>query len=211
MKLIIITSPTYIVGEAFLIEKLLSLGIDRVHIRKPSYTEKDTIKLLLKISPIFYHRIVLHDYHYLALKYNNIGGIHINKRNPVVPNGYKGKVTASCHSLKEVSILKNKYNYVFLSPIFNSISKQGYKSAFTHEELLEANKNRIIDEKVYALGGVTQKLLRNVHDYGFGGAALLGDIWNRVAQKDFDNYILQIICTAKDLCKGNVSTTIGQH
>jgi thiamine-phosphate pyrophosphorylase len=66
---------------------------------------------------------------------------------------------------------------VSLSPIYDSISKQGYRAAFTREELLKAAQDGIIDNKVYALGGVTFSRLEEVKALGFGGAMILGDAW----------------------------------
>ena len=99
----------------------------------------------------------------------------------------------SCHSLEEVDIKKDMADYVFLSPIFNSISKSGYNSAFSKEELHNAMKQGKIDNKVIALGGVSSANIDTVKDLGFGGAALLGDIWDRTESPDFDKHIKAII------------------
>ena len=45
------------------------------------------------------------------------------------------------------------------------------------------------DKKVIALGGVSLANIETVKDLGFGGAALLGDIWYRTESLDFDEYI----------------------
>ncbi|MDD6809054.1 MAG: thiamine phosphate synthase, partial [Bacteroidales bacterium] len=47
-------------------------------------------------------------------------------------------LSVSCHSLEELSAHKAKFDYLFLSPIFDSISKKGYSGRFTREQLLEA-------------------------------------------------------------------------
>jgi hydroxymethylpyrimidine kinase/phosphomethylpyrimidine kinase len=73
---------------------------------------------------------------------------------------------------------KNRCDYVTLSPIFDSISKAGYRSAFTREEIAEAARKGIIDEKVMALGGVTFNKMKEVTAMGFGGGMILGDAWN---------------------------------
>ena len=79
--------------------------------------------------------------------------------------------------MEEVIERKPTMNYVFLSPIFDSISKQGYRSAFDHATLKKAAHEGIIDHKVVALGGVTRQRISLLAEYGFGGAAMLGDIW----------------------------------
>jgi thiamine-phosphate pyrophosphorylase len=64
-----------------------------------------------------------------------------------------------------------------LSPIFDSISKQGYHAAFTCKQIEEARLQGLIDERVMALGGVTFSKIEEVKQMGFGGAMILGDAW----------------------------------
>lgn len=61
-----------------------------------------------------------------------------------------------------------------MSPIYDSISKEGYNSPYTAEELRQAGKDKIIDGKVMALGGITPENILEVKDFGFGGAVVLG-------------------------------------
>ena len=188
MKIIAITTPNFIECEASVIPHLLQLGIDLVHIRKPSATSEQMALLLDSLPTWCYDQLVVHDCLELANKYN-LKGVHLNRRNHTVPDNFKGSVSMSCHSLEEVEIKKDMADYVFLSPIFNSISKNGYNSAFNKEELHNAMKQGTIDKKVIALGGVSLANIETVKDLGFGGAALLGDIWYRTESPDFDEYI----------------------
>ena len=188
MKIIAITTPNFIECEASVIPHLLQLGIDLVHIRKPSATSEQMALLLDSLPTWCYDQLVVHDCLELANKYN-LKGVHLNRRNHTVPDNFKGSVSMSCHSLEEVEIKKDMADYVFLSPIFNSISKNGYNSAFSKEELHNAMKQGTIDKKVIALGGVSLANIETVKDLGFGGAALLGDIWYRTESLDFDEYI----------------------
>ncbi len=192
MKIIVITTPNFIKGEEFVIPHLLQLGVDIVHIRKPSAMREQLALLLDSLPKWCYDRLVVHDCLELANEYH-LRGIHLNRRNHVIPDNFKGSVSMSCHSLEEVDIKKDMADYVFLSPIFNSISKSGYNSAFSKEELHNAMKQGTIDHKVIALGGVSAANIDTVKDLGFGGAALLGDIWDRTESPDFDKHIKAII------------------
>lgn len=176
MKLIVITHPEHLPGEEKLITALFETGLERLHLRKPTYTRSETEKLLQAIPFEYYSRIVLHDYHTLALQYA-LGGIHLNARNPLEPKEYVGGISCSCHSLGEVRERKNRMDYVFLSPIFDSISKQSYVSGYTDLMLREASNAGIIDEKVVALGGILPERIDYLNEIGFGGAAALGVIW----------------------------------
>ena len=95
-----------------------------------------------------------------------------------MPDGWQGHVSRSCHSLEEVKQYKNACDYVFLSPIFDSVSKQGYVSAFAYETLKQASGDGIIDGKVVALGGVTPDKISRLRSLNFGGAAMLGCVNN---------------------------------
>ena len=106
-------------------------------------------------------------------------GIHLNTRNPKEPHDYSGHISCTCHSLDEVQNKKHFYDYLFLSPIYNCITKSGVTSGFTAEELRQAGKSKIIDSKVMALGGITPDNILEIKNYGFGGAVVMGDLWNK--------------------------------
>lgn len=192
MEIIVITTPNFIKGEESVIPHLLQLGVDIVHIRKPSATREQLALLLDSLPKWCYDRLVVHDCLELANEYH-LRGIHLNRRNHAIPDNFTGSLSMSCHSLEEVEIKKDMAEYVFLSPIFNSISKSGYNSAFSKEELHNAIKQGTIDHKVIALGGVSATNIDTVKDLGFGGAALLGDIWDKTELPDFDEYIKSLI------------------
>lgn len=180
MKTIAITQSFFFAQEAAAINSLLASGdIDLLHLRKPSSTADDCRRLLDHIAPEWRSRIVTHDHLGLCAEYG-LHGIHLNSRNHTIPCGHRGTVSCSCHSLEEVTQRKRQMDYVFLSPIFDSISKQGYQSAFSDDTLRLAAAEGIIDRKVVALGGVTHSLIPLLKEYGFGGAAMLGDIWRNM-------------------------------
>lgn len=174
---IVITLPDFFVGEADRIADLLISGkADLVHLRKPGCTCDALEDLIKSIPSSLYGRLVLHDHHAMALKYG-LYGVHLNSRNPIPPKGWTGNVSRSCHSLEEVKLWKERCNYVSLSPIFDSISKRGYNSAFSTEEIADAFAQGIIDSKVLALGGVTFGRIDEVEKMGFGGGMILGEAW----------------------------------
>lgn len=178
MKLIVITTPTFFIEEDQIITALFKEGLDYLHLRKPN-TEPIYSERLLSLIPEQYHkRIVVHDHFYLKDEFN-LMGIHLNHRNPGIPDKYKGHISCSCHSIEEVKRRKGICSYVFMSPVFDSISKSNYNSAYTKEEIASASKSGIIDRKVIALGGINKENLHQIKEFGFGGAALLGDIWNK--------------------------------
>jgi len=164
-----------VINEASIITALFSNGLELLHIRKPFNTITDTEELITNIPKEFHNRIVIHQ-HYQLTNYFALKGIH-KKSNTKENISEYNIISTSCHSFAELSS-KNDYQYVFLSPIFNSISKDGYKSQFTFEELKEAKKEGVIDSKVIALGGINPQNIGIVKELGFGGVAILGYIWD---------------------------------
>lgn len=174
---IVITSDHHVDNEAQRIRELLCERFDILHLRKPQWTIDECRRLLDEIDSNLYNRIVIHDFYELYTEYN-LRGIHLTGRNPEIPAGITPKhISCSCHSLEEVSQRKPNMNYVFLSPIFDSISKHGYKSPFPYETLKEASSQGIIDSKVMALGGINDERIEIIREIGFGGYAMLGNIW----------------------------------
>ena len=178
MKLIAITSPEFFPGEALRIARLLEGDFSLVHLRKPHADIGDCRTLLDRLPEWCWPRIVLHD-HFDLIHHYPLGGLHLNGRNPVPPARYYGQLSCSCHSLDEVAARKQEMDYVLLSPIFDSISKKGYASAFSPSQLEEAASQGIIDHRVVALGGVTLDKLPLMESWHFGGAAMLGSIWQQ--------------------------------
>ena len=188
MKWIVITSPDFVSGEALFIDRLFGHGLDLLHLRKPSSTIEACRELLRQIPERWHSRIVLHDHFPLTGEFH-LHGVHLNRRCPHAPDGYMGSISCSCHSLEEVAKKKPTSDYVFLSPIFNSISKAGYEAAFSTAALQHAAEEGIIDAKVYALGGVSKEHIAQLKELSFGGAAFLGDVWRRMDDPTVDVYL----------------------
>ncbi|MCI1646977.1 MAG: thiamine phosphate synthase [Bacteroides sp.] len=178
MKLIVVTTPTFFVEEDKIITALFEEGLDILHLRKPETPAMYSERLLTLIPEKYHRRIVTHEHFYLKEEFN-LMGIHLNIRNPKEPHDYSGHVSCSCHSVEEVKNKKHFYDYVFMSPIYDCITKVGMLSGYTAEDLRQANKEKIIDNKVMALGGINMDNILEIKDFGFGGAVVLGDLWNK--------------------------------
>lgn len=179
MKLILMTTPYFFVEESKILNALFDEGLELLHLRKPDTDPVLSERLLRLIDEPYRGRIVTHDHFYLKKEYG-LRGIHLNHRNPEPPKGYRGHLSCSCHTVEEVKAYKKRCDYVFLSPIFQSISKAGYSSPFTPDDLKRLAEEKVIDRKVMALGGIDLEGIAKVKALGFGGAVVLGNIWNRI-------------------------------
>jgi thiamine-phosphate pyrophosphorylase len=89
----------------------------------------------------------------------------------------------SAHSFEELKKMENR-EIVLLGPVFDSISKHGYKSKFSKDELkagITEWREFIGSQgktKLYALGGIDAENISELEELGFDGAAVLGGVWN---------------------------------
>ena len=154
MKWIVITPPQFLPNEATFINLMFTHGLDVLHLRKPHASATDCEQLLQQIDSQWLPQVVVHDHFDLCRQYG-LMGVHLNQRNPQPPIQHQGSISRSCHSLSEVKQYSATCQYVTLSPIFNSISKQGYQAAFSQQALTEATQQGIVNDKVIALGGIS--------------------------------------------------------
>lgn len=153
----------------------LDCGIDRIHLRKPRASAAELQDLVLQIPQRLHARLSLHSHHQLVERFPDLR-IHLNARNPLPPAGLLTPFSRSCHSFEELAAAP-RAEYSFLSPIFNSISKSGYSSAFPADALERASRSGIINSSVTALGGIVPEYIPRLIELGFGGAAMLGYLW----------------------------------
>ena len=175
---IAITPPEIFQNEAESIKNILDDDkSDFVHLRHPDEAKEDIRQILLDLPEIYRHKITLHD-HFSLVEEGLCGGFQLNSRNCMAPDILKGcsrriRISLSCHSLEEIKkIHDSRFSYVTLSPIYNSISKRGYNSAFNESELQSGLAGCNIP--VIALGGVTPDKFAILKSIGFKGAAMLG-------------------------------------
>ena len=173
--------------EREMIISILSRGeADIIHVRHPEASEDRMRKFLREFPDVFLNRITLHDNFRLVSEFN-VGGIHLNSRNPVITDdilalieSHNLRLSRSCHSFEEISDIctcrnSKLYKYVTLSPIFDSISKIGYKSAFSLSQLKMNIPLYPID--IIALGGIRESHWALLKSIGFKGAAMLGNFF----------------------------------
>ena len=187
MKFIVISSSSIHKGETELVSELFDNGLEIFHLRKPR-VEKAKMKAYLdEIPNKYYDRIVLHSNYSLAASYK-LGGIHLSRRTRrkklrtwfevmwLKMRHSAIRISTSFHSIETLSKSGTKYEYVFLSPIFNSISKDKAQAKFVGPNLSAVFDNSA--QKVIALGGIEASKIEEVGQMGFSGAAALGAIWS---------------------------------
>jgi thiamine-phosphate pyrophosphorylase len=215
VKLIVISAPEKVENEHDLINALFEQGLKCFHLRKPRYTLDDMQNFLKAIHPEYIRRIRVHSNYELIGKYN-LAGIHLTgdylksmsedslKEIYNVARKKNLKVSTSVHSLEDLSNLSFKYDYVFLSPVFDSISKEGYKSKLPHSkiaEFLSDLKNNKVRTEVIALGGIDQNKIEKIIEMNFDGAAILGAIWSDYSKSGNISGAIEVFNEIKVKCQ----------
>ena len=153
--------------------------------------------LLKEIEPQYYTKIIIHQYPELLSQYT-LMGYHLKEtiRQQMSPQTLaitvdeikenKQLIGSSIHKKVVLENISSPLDYVFLSPVFSSISKPNYHPS-------EDWQVRPADYpfKLIALGGIEVHNLLQVKAKGFKEVAFLGAVWGDLTNI-VDNY--QLLC-----------------
>lgn len=171
--MIVISSPIAIANEIEVIQNLFQEGMNRFHIRKPNLSIYEVEKFVKAIGLEYLDKMVFHNF---SLENCRCPNHHISDWQNVDCNLFQEKRrSTSTHAIVEFNQLSKEWEYAFLSPVFESISKEGYGKNST---ILDTITNRTnFNTKLIALGGIKENNIKIALDSGFDSVALLGTIW----------------------------------
>lgn len=172
--------PKVVLNEAARINLLMEREYDVFHLRKPDWTKEQVKDLLSQLDQNVLKRTALHQHYDLAVEFG-IQRLHFNSSKRLNLSSeelqemkWKDAIfSTSAHSVEEYLSLPAVFDYTFLSPVFDSISKEDYKA----NRFNLSKKNPHVD--VIALGGVNFKNVQLINQMGFDGCAFLGSIWKK--------------------------------
>ena len=175
MKIIVISPDALDLREIPAMEGLFAAGLERYHVRKPSWPLPETEAWLRALPVNWRPRLVLHQHHELV-KILGLGGRHEKGESQRAAGPSR-----SCHDLASLRRYLRAFDQVLFGPVFSSITKPGYAppADFPWKELTSILEGRGSQEKaeVLAIGGVTADRLERCHELGFEGAAVMGAVW----------------------------------
>lgn len=181
-QLIVISHADMLPGEAAIIQQLFAEGLALFHLRKPEADEQAMRQLIAAIPAVYHNRIVMHGFFHLMEEYH-IHRWHFREQHRLAATaaelaqlkekGYT--LSTSVHEPETLQQLPPCFSYTFFSPVFDSISKQGYKG-IARDDFYLHNEQKAV--QVIALGGIDAKNIQLLPSMNFDGAALLGAIWN---------------------------------
>jgi len=183
-QIVVLSPEKDIPNELEILHQLFEEGLEYYHFRKPQKNLKEHADYLSKIDQKFHSRIVTHLYHELLNDFD-LKGIHFQEQQRrdklekgQTLNDYLSElsiskkeltISSSFHEPEELEKCDIDFDYHFLSPVFSSISKQGYEG-----KGFDVNH---ISKKVIGMGGVTSENLKEFNRLGFKGVGVLGGIW----------------------------------
>lgn len=171
--LVLLTSEESIQNEDKVLNSLFEFGLERLHIRKPFHANEDYERLIKRLSPDFYPKVFLHEHHHLVDKYH-LGGKHYRKKDALTIFNDKYPKSTGVHSIDELLEKEMHYNHLFVSPIFDSISKIGY-TAKTNLSITGLPSD--VQNKCIALGGINASNIDKAKKMGYNHFAVLGAVW----------------------------------
>ncbi|MEW6469282.1 MAG: thiamine phosphate synthase [Bacteroidota bacterium] len=188
MKLILISSSEkHAEKEIVQVNKMFELGLENFHLRKPKYTTRELSQYISAIPAHFHNRIIIHSHHKLVFRYN-LKGIHLTRihRKRKLRQWFIMRrialmkphllTTTSFRKLANLYEEPAKYSYVFLSPIFDSLSGK-YQSGFNEFSLKAAMEKT--PHRVIARGGMDPSRIEKSKEIGFAGIAFYSSIWKK--------------------------------
>lgn len=176
MKIIAVSPESDYADEAACIVRLLETGLERYHIRKPGWSVAKTAALLSTVPEEWLPRISIHQHHELAESFPL--GLHYKdtKDAKLKASAMQVPLSRSLHSIDGLKDASAGIDYVFLSPVFPSISKVNYAPDWSFDELRTALLNERTAE-IYALGGIDLETVEEALGLGFDGVVLHGTLW----------------------------------
>lgn len=176
---IVITKDTVIPDEAFYLNQFFDEGMEVLHFRKPAVTKNDYKDLLHQIDKSHHPKIMLHQHHDLVEEFN-VRGIHLQEQLRIdlkdqlnnYISDYKKEgfmISTSFHSKDNIEKSNEAFDHMFLSPVFNAISKKAYEGKGFNVSNLDKN--------IIGLGGINENTIQTAYNLGFKGVGMLGGVW----------------------------------
>ena len=187
MNLFIITPEIDHPEEIGLIHTFFENGLSKLHLRKPFFSLSDYRDFLNRIDKKLHSGISIHNHFSLLTEFPGLGA-HITGearkegRFPEIIHLLKpSTLSTSFHSWKEIEDNRYPFDYVFISPVFDSISKKGYSAKIDLPAIKQVKQKIISNNKklpsIIALGGIDAVNMGLLYQHGFDGMAVLGAVW----------------------------------
>jgi thiamine-phosphate pyrophosphorylase len=185
MRIVVISPESRDPREIPAMGRFFDAGLERYHVRKPSWAAADLEAWLIGLPEAWRPKIILHGHQPLVERLG-LGGRHDRDGEPG-DGSMPRAASRSCHDLPSLRRLLGEDGSILFGPVFPSISKPGYGPAadFPWYGLWALLKQRRragapdagVRARVLAIGGITAQRLGRCAEVGFDGAAVHGAVW----------------------------------
>ena len=183
MKIYAISPESEIPGEIETIQSLLDAGLEAYHLRRPQDSVETASDFLDRLPDDVRSSVVLHQEYGLVDSYG-LGGYHWKDRDDLalrseelqVQRGSGRSLSRSAHGRERLKSFPAEWDYIFLSPVFPSISKVGYQSEVAESGWAEITAE-FSSDSLMALGGIDAASAVRACELGFSGVVLHGCLW----------------------------------
>lgn len=202
MHLIIISPPTDRRDEPKVVVRVLQQSSATFHLRKPGQTDRQIAEYLKQVPADLHRRIMVHGHPCLLAQFD-LNGIHFREKARIrnlphirqLRHDHPGCCLSSAfHRIADIPESDGLFDYILLSPIFDSISKPGYRSAFDHSDLRPFLSRT--EHTVIALGGLDAQRAVTAASLGFKGIAVLGAVWQTTSSPEKTARQFSAVCRA---------------
>lgn len=177
--LIVISDHQLYLREGQEINRLFESGMERYHIRHHNITDEDLTELIESIEPDYLSRVTANHNHDL-IRSLGVKRFHFTEQDRLEweKTDWKNReldetYTTSVHSIEDFNQLPDFFEYAFISPIFDSISKPGCKA----EQFDFSKRDMSKPIKLIGLGGIHSANVHDAMNLGLDGLAVLGSVW----------------------------------
>ncbi|MFB9864264.1 thiamine phosphate synthase [Rufibacter immobilis] len=183
-QIVVVTPDIPLQKQAGFWRPLLEAGADYLYLRSPIVLPEEKVLLRDLLDHGYADRLILPMASAGELAPGGAGYRHVKEWERInQEQEYKPGVaySTSVHALADLPHLQAAFKMVFYSPLFPSISKEGYRpsaelSVIQEEwQTLKAQSTSL--PKVIGLGGITAANIPQIKQASFDGAALLGAVW----------------------------------
>jgi thiamine-phosphate pyrophosphorylase len=185
MKLVLISPSKKQDSEIGMLLNMFEKGLQTYHVRKKNFSTRELKRYLEEIPSKYHNRIIIHTHHELALKYD-LKGIYISRSHKkrkirlwfwekwLKLRRGNLEISTTIRNLEDIGDTPARYNYIFLSPIFDSLSGN-FQAAFSEYNLVRNLKKTKV--RSIARGGISINKIQKAHELGFSGVAFYSSIW----------------------------------
>lgn len=186
MQLLVISPTKAGRSEAAVTNTLFEHGLQHFILRLPDGARADYELFLDHIAPEYRRRILIAGAYDLLQAYE-LGGAYVSAAQrgavdlPLARGQLLGTGVHREEEMRALCDLPRPPDFVLCSPVFDSISKEGYRA----NEALRTLPRRVgkCPFSLIALGGITPEGYTDAARWGYDGVAVLGDLWGDRGQE----------------------------